>query len=270
MIKLKDYRVKFGRKVRLEDWDPDDKSASPDSKAEDKENLFKISARLDELQDVLYAQHQHSLLIVLQGMDTAGKDGTVRHVFNQVDPLGVRVASFKAPTEEEKDHDFLWRVHRQVPGKGEIVIFNRSHYEDVLIVRVHNWIDEKVCEQRYKQINQFERLLARSGTTIVKFYLHISKEEQKKRLQERLDNPKKQWKFNVGDLAERKLWRDYRIAYEAALSATSTEWAPWYVVPANSELNRNLLISQVLLRTLEKLKLKHPKPKQPLKGIVIE
>jgi PPK2 family polyphosphate:nucleotide phosphotransferase len=269
-MKLKHYRIKPGAKIRLKDWQTDDKSASPDSKEQDQQKLRELSARIDELQDILYAEHQRAILIVLQGMDTSGKDGTVRHVFSEVDPLGVRVASFKAPTEEEKDHDFLWRVHKQAPAKGEIAIFNRSHYEDVLVVRVHDWITDKECERRYKHINNFERLLAANGTTILKFYLHLSKDEQKRRLQARLDNPKKQWKFNLRDLDERKLWDKYRQAYEDAIAATSTEWAPWYIVPADSEINRNLFVSKVLLETLEGLKLKHPKPKQKLTGIVIK
>jgi PPK2 family polyphosphate:nucleotide phosphotransferase len=263
------YLIKPGSKVRLTDWDPGDRSASPGSKEEDTKQLEKLSERLAELQNVLYAEHKHALLIVLQGMDTSGKDGTIRKVFSRVDPLGVRAVSFKAPTEEERDHDFLWRVHRHVPGKGEIVIFNRSHYEDVLVVRVHGLITDKERKRRYVHINNFEWLLADSGTTIVKFYLHISKEEQKKRLQERLEDPRKRWKFRVEDLAERERWHDYRKAYEDAMSATSTDWAPWYVVPADSEMNRNLFVSQVLLETLESLKMRYPKPKDRLEGIVI-
>ena len=264
------YRVKPGSKVDLKDWDPDDKSASPGTKEEDEKRLMELAARIDEQQELLYAEAKRGVLVVLQGMDTSGKDGTIRHVFREVDPLGVRAVRFKAPTEDELAHDFLWRVHPHAPAKGEVVIFNRSHYEDVLVVRVHKLISEAECKRRYELINAFERLLVDSGTVILKFYLHISKDEQRKRLQDRIDNPKKQWKFNVDDLAERKLWPDYMKAYTDALAATSTEWAPWYVVPSNSKMNRNLFVSSVLLDTLEGLKMQYPRPKEKLDGIVVE
>jgi PPK2 family polyphosphate:nucleotide phosphotransferase len=264
------YRIKPGSTVRLKDWDPSDKRAAAGTKQEDTALLAKMSEQLDALQDLFYAAHDRKLLVVLQGMDTSGKDGTIRHVFNTVDPLGVNVASFKAPTEEELDHDYLWRVHRHMPGKGEIAIFNRSHYEDVLIVRVRKWIDKAQCERRYRQINDFERLLAETGTIILKFFLHISKDEQRQRLEQRLADPRKQWKFRLGDLDERKLWNDYTAAYQDALSATSTKWAPWYVVPANSKTNRNLLISAILIDALQALKLKYPKPKEDLSKAIIK
>jgi PPK2 family polyphosphate:nucleotide phosphotransferase len=264
------YRVKAGSAVRFKDWDPSDKRASPGTKQESAAQLAQYGQQLDALQDLFYAARTGKLLVVLQGMDTSGKDGTIRHVFNSVDPLGVRVASFKAPTEEELDHDYLWRVHSRMPGKGEIVIFNRSHYEDVLIVRVRKWIDKAECERRYRQINDLERLLAETGTIILKFFLHISKDEQRKRLEQRLADPRKQWKFRLGDLDERKLWNDYTAAYEGALSATSTKWAPWYVVPANSKTNRNLLISAILIDALQALKLKYPKPKEDLSQAIIK
>jgi PPK2 family polyphosphate:nucleotide phosphotransferase len=264
------YRVKPGGKARLKDWDPADVRASPGSKEQDTKLLAQCNERLDVLQDLFYAAHDHKLLIVLQGMDTSGKDGTIRHVFNSVDPLGVRVASFKAPTEEELDHDFLWRVHRQLPGKGEIVIFNRSHYEDVLIVRVRKWIDGDDCERRYRQINDFERLLAESGTIVLKFFLHISKEEQRKRLVARTQDPRKRWKFRLGDLDERKLWKNYQQAYQDALAATSTKWAPWYVIPADSKINRNLLISSIVIDALSALQLRYPKPKEDLSQVTID
>jgi PPK2 family polyphosphate:nucleotide phosphotransferase len=270
-MNFSEYRVKPGSKVDLEDWDPDDRSAVPGTQQAADKRLRELSERLDELQDLLYAERKRDLLVVLQGMDTSGKDGTIRHVFGAVDPLGVRVTSFKAPTEEELSHDFLWRVHPRVPGKGEIAIFNRSHYEDVLVVRVHKWITAADCKRRYKEINDFERLLAEENeTVIVKFYLHISRDEQRKRLQERLQDPRKQWKFNVTDIEERKLWNDYMKAYADALSATSTKWAPWYVVPADSKTNRNLLVSSVLCETLEALKMRYPRPQAKLNGIVIE
>jgi PPK2 family polyphosphate:nucleotide phosphotransferase len=264
------YRVKPGSKVDLEDWDPDDKSASPGSGEADEKRLNELAARIDALQELLYAEAKRGVLVVLQGMDTSGKDGTIRHVFREVDPLGVRAVGFKAPTEDELAHDFLWRVHPHAPGKGELVIFNRSHYEDVLVVRVHELITEAECKRRYQLINAFERLLVDNGTVILKFYLHISKEEQRKRLQERIDNSTKQWKFSMNDLAERALWNDYMKAYTDALAATSTEQAPWYVVPSNSKRNRNLSISSILLETLEGLKMRYPRLKQKLEGIVVE
>jgi len=265
---MKKFRIKPGSRVDLSKYDPDDRSASFATKEEDAAALSAMQARLDALQDVFYAAHAHKLLVVLQGMDTSGKDGTIRHVFNSVDPLGVRVASFKVPTEEEKDHDFLWRVHRVVPGAGEIAIFNRSHYEDILVTRAHGWIDGKEAKHRIAHINAFEALLADAGTVIVKFFLHISRDEQKRRLEERIANQDKQWKFAVGDLGERKLWDRYVRAYEDALSGTSTACAPWYVVPANSKTNRNLMISRVLVKTLEKLRLEYPR-RPDLAGIVV-
>ena len=264
------YRIKPGSNVVLKDWDPDDKSASPGNGEEDEKRQEQLAARIDELQELLYAEGKRGVLVVLQGMDTSGKDGTIRHVFREVDPLGVRAVRFKAPTGDELAHDFLWRVHPHAPAKGELVIFNRSHYEDVLVVRVHKLITEAECKRRYELINGFERLLADNGTVILKFYLHISKDEQRKRLQERIDNPKKQWKFSMNDLAERALWNDYVKAYADALAATSTEHAPWYVVPSNSKKNRNLFISSVLLETLEGLKMHYPRLRQKLDGIVVE
>lgn len=268
-MKLDSFRVKPGSTVDLSKWDPDDESAKVGDKAANLAKLTEFAEELDRLQDVFYAVHEHKLLVVLQGMDTSGKDGTIRHVFSCVDPLGVRVANFKAPSAEELDRDYLWRIHRQAPGKGEIVIFNRSHYEDVLITRVHQWITLEECQRRYQQINDFERLLTETGTLITKFFLHISKDEQRKRLQERLDNPKKAWKFNPGDLEERKRWDDYQSAYEDALSATSTKHAPWIIVPANSKIQRNLVISQILVDLLRGLKLEYPKMDKKLSGLVV-
>lgn len=264
------FRINPETKVDLKSWDASDRSACTGDKEQDRARLVELSKRLDELQELLYAEQQRALLVVLQGMDTSGKDGTIRHVFSAVDPLGVHVTRFKAPTETELAHDYLWRAHAATPMKGEIGIFNRSHYEDVLVVRVHKHIDKPEWTRRYRQINGFERLLAEQRTVIVKFYLHISKDEQKKRLLERLDDPKKQWKFNINDLGERSLWSQYVRAYQDALGATSTEWAPWYVVPSNSKTNRNLFISSVLIETLQSLKLQYPKLKQSLEGIVIK
>jgi len=263
------YRVQPGAKVTLKGWDPDDRSALVGNKEEDQRRLEELTLRLDQLQELLYAGQRHGVLIVLQGMDTSGKDGTIRQVFRMVDPLGVRAVSFRAPTEEELAHDFLWRVHQRTPARGEVVIFNRSHYEDVLVVRVHKSIDAAECKLRYRRINEFERWLAEQGVRVLKFFLHISKDEQKKRLQERLDRRDKRWKFSVADLADRERWREYTKAYEDALGATSSDWAPWYVVPANSKTNRNLLVSSILVDALEGLKMRYPAPKQSLEGIVI-
>jgi PPK2 family polyphosphate:nucleotide phosphotransferase len=264
------FRVKPGSRVDLSKLDPSAKDGVPAAKEERLQLLAQLAERVDALQDLLYAQGLHKVLVVLQGMDTAGKDGTIRHVFGEVDPLGVRAISFRAPVGEELEHDFLWRVHRQVPRRGEIAIFNRSHYEDVLVTRVHEWIDPDECRRRYEHINAFERVLADSGTTILKFFLHISKEEQRRRLQARIDDPTKRWKFNPRDLEERKLWDRYVDAYQDALTATSTERAPWYVVPSDSKSSRNLIISSILVRSLEALKMTFPQPALDVSKIVVE
>lgn len=263
------YRVKPGGKVKLADIDPDGPSGLEGGKAEGKEQLLKLNKELEALQELLYAEHRHKVLVVLQAMDTGGKDGVIRNVFEGVNPQGVRVANFKVPTAEELDHDYLWRVHKQTPGRGEIVIFNRSHYEDVLVVRVHGLVPKEVWKRRYAQINAFERLLAEEGTIIFKFFLHISKEEQRLRLQSRLDDPTKHWKFNVGDLKERDLWEEYMKAYEAVLERTSTEYAPWYVVPANRKWYRDLVVASILIKGLQKLEMRYPEPKEDLSQVVI-
>lgn len=242
----------------LKQFDPGDRSARLVDKAADIEALSQLAQAISARQEVLHAQGVHKVLVILQGMDTSGKDGTIKQICSACDPLGVRIAAFKAPTEEELAHDFLWRVHAQVPKKGELVIFNRSHYEDVLIVKVHDWIDTQECERRYQHINDFERMLSEQGTVLIKCFLHISAHEQKLRLQERLSDPLKAWKFNPKDLEERALWPRYMQAYEAALKATSTPYAPWYVIPADSKTNRNLLISQLILSVLEALPLAYP------------
>jgi PPK2 family polyphosphate:nucleotide phosphotransferase len=264
------YRAEPGTRVDLSQWDPNDKSAFPVKKKEGRKQLLELNQRLEALQELLYAEHKHKVLIVLQGMDTAGKDGTIRHVFEGVNPQGVRVAGFKKPTPQELDHDYLWRVHKQTPGRGEIVIFNRSHYEDVLVVRVHNLVPEEVWSKRYEHINDFERLLADEGTTILKFYLHINLDEQRERLQARLDEPAKHWKFNPADLEERKLWPEYTAAYEDALSKTSTEWAPWTIVPANRKWYRNLVVGTVIVETLEALNMRYPEPEFDPTDVMIE
>ena len=264
------YRVKPNEKIKLEKLDPADRSAYEGDKEKAQEDLAKLNDKLEEYQEMLYAEHKHRVLIVLQAMDTGGKDGVIRRVFDGVNPQGVRVASFKVPTAEELDHDYLWRVHKMTPGRGEIVIFNRSHYEDVLVVRVHGLVPEKVWKKRYDHINEFERLLANEGTTILKFFLHIDKDEQKQRLQARLDEPDKHWKFSLGDLEERKLWNQYMAAYEDVLNKTSTPWAPWYVIPANRKWYRDLVISTILVNTLKKLDMHYPEPKDDLTNVVIE
>ena len=253
------YLIREGQTIDLKEFDPDDTSLAPGGKPEAKAKLGPTVERLAELQELLYAGHERKLLIVLQGMDTSGKDGTIRHVMHGFNPAGTRVVSFKKPSDEELDHDFLWRVHAKVPAKGESVVFNRSHYEDVLIVRVHDLVPKAVWRARYDQIIAFERILWENGTTILKFFLHISRDEQRKRLQARVDDPKKCWKFQPGDLHERKFWKDYMRAYEEALSRTSTEWAPWYVVPANQKWYRNYVVGTVVADTLDQLKLKYPK-----------
>lgn len=264
------YRVVPGSEARLASRDPADRSAFDGDKSEAGRRTKQLNERLEELQELLYADGAHKLLIVLQAMDTGGKDGTIRHVFDGTNPQGVKVASFKKPTPEELAHDYLWRVHEHTPGSGQITIFNRSHYEDVLVVRVHELVPEERWRKRYDHINAFEALLADEGTTILKFFLHISKEEQKERLQARLDEPHKQWKFARGDLAERRRWDAYAAAYEEALTRTSTERAPWYVVPADRKWYRNLVVSSVIVETLERLDMSYPPPEEDLEGIVIE
>ena len=266
---MKQFLVKPETKVKLSNWDPNDTGDFKDGKTEGLAELEKLNGKLETLQELLFAEHKHKVLVILQAMDTGGKDGTIRRVFDGVNPAGVRVASFKAPTSEELDHDYLWRVHKEVPGKGEIVIFNRSHYEDVLVVRVHNYVPPEVWSKRFDQINEFERTLAENGTTILKFYLHIDLDEQKERFQARLDDPTKRWKFRLGDLEERKFWPDYMKAFEDVLSKTSTEYAPWYIVPANRKWFRDLLISSVLVDTLEGLKMNYPESEEDLDNVVI-
>lgn len=266
---MKQLRVTNGDAVRLSTIDPDGTPGFKGGKAKGEAELARLRLRLVELQEVLYAENKQKILVVLQGMDTAGKDGAIRHVFEGVNPQGVRTVGFKVPTPEELAHDFLWRVHAKVPGRGELVVFNRSHYEDVLVVRVHELVPAATWMQRYEQINQFERMLSETGTTILKFFLHIDKDEQKARLQARLDEPDKRWKFNLGDLEERKLWGAYQEAYEDVLRKTSTEHAPWYVVPANRKWFRNLAIARTLVDALEKLDMKFP-PAADLTGVTID
>ncbi len=254
------YGVPLKGKIKLKDYDPNDSKLFEGNKKDGKEALQKLNAELETLQEEFYAEGKHRLLIVLQAMDTGGKDGVIRAVFEGVNPQGVKVASFKTPTSVELAHDYLWRVHQQTPGKGEMVIFNRSHYEDVLVVRVHNLVPEEVWSKRYQHIREFERVLADEGTTILKFYLHIDLKEQAERFLARVEDPTKQWKFNPGDLDERARWDDYMKAYEDMLSQTSTAWAPWYVIPSNKKWYRNWLISKIVIKTLKNLDMRYPAP----------
>jgi PPK2 family polyphosphate:nucleotide phosphotransferase len=258
------HRIKPGQKVHLEDISPDDHGDWHGKKEHGLAKLAELRQQLDDLQVLLYAEHKHKVLVILQAMDTAGKDGTIRSVLEGTNPQGVRVASFKVPTAVEADHDYLWRVHPQAPGRGDLVVFNRSHYEQVLVVRVHKLEPEDTWRKHFAQINNFERLLADEGTTILKFFLHIDKDEQKKRLLDRLDDPAKHWKFSASDLPERKLWSEYMKAYEDALSLTSTDYAPWYVVPANANWYRNLVVASVLVDALQNLDMHYPVPTEDL------
>jgi PPK2 family polyphosphate:nucleotide phosphotransferase len=257
-----------GEPIRLVDFDPEDTAEFGDKEAAQKV-LKRNTQRLLELQEVLWAQGKHAVLIVLQGMDASGKDGTIEHVFHGVNPQGCKVTSFKVPTREELDHDFLWRVHKAVPRRGMVGIFNRSHYEDVLVVRVENLAPQEVWSRRYEQINHFEKLLAETGTLILKFYLHISPDEQKKRFEERRQDPSKVWKFSAADVEKRRLWQDYMQAYEDAVNCCSTPWAPWTIVPANRKWYRNLVVSQALVDALEKLDMRYPLPEPGIGEIEI-
>ncbi len=254
------FLVKPGSRFRLADRNPND-TAGVKSKKDAEARVGKNLKRLFDLQYVMYAENRRALLVVLQGMDAAGKDGTIRHVMTGLNPQGCRVSAFKAPTPEELAHDFLWRIHRVVPPHGTIGIFNRSHYEDVLIVRVHDIVPERVWSRRYEQINRFERTLADNGVVIVKFFLHISRKEQEQRLRDRLDDPSRHWKLSPGDFEERKYWANYQSAYQEALARCSTPWAPWYVIPANKKWFRDLSISDILADTLKSLRMKLPEPK---------
>ena len=269
MLDISRFRVIPGSAVDLAAHDPDSDHGFEAGKAEGKVALRELNSQLAGLQDRLWAESRQRLLVVLQAMDTGGKDGTIRNVFKGVNPQGVSVTGFDRPTEAELAHDYLWRVHPHVPGNGEIVIFNRSHYEDVLAVRVRNLVPEEQWRRRYQQINDFERLLTEEGSTIVKLFLHISKDEQRDRLQNRLDQPDKTWKFNKGDLDDRALWDKFEEAYAEALTKTSTEAAPWFVVPSNRKWYRNLVVSSILIETLKRMDPHHPDPEPGLEGLVV-
>jgi len=259
---MKKYLVTPGKKFRLKKIDPADTGDfSDDDEGKEKAKLKteKTVENICDLQERLFAESKQALLIVLQAMDTGGKDGTIEHVMSSVNPQGCVVASFKVPTQEEASHDFLWRVHEKAPAKGYIGIFNRSHYEDVLVTRVHNMIDKKTQERRFGEINDFEKILDHNGTTIIKFFLHISKAEQRRRFQARLDDPKKRWKFKLNDLKERRHWDKYQKTFEETLESTSTSHAPWYVVPADNKWYRNYVVGKIVVNTLKKMDPKFPK-----------
>ncbi len=265
-----DYRktmlIKPGKKLRLEDQDPSFKGRHETSEAA-AQDLDHYCKKLGHMQSLLYAGKKYSLLIVIQAMDAGGKDGTIDHVFAAFNPLGASVTNFKQPTPIELTHDFLWRVHPHAPEKGWVSIFNRSHYEDVLAARVHKFVDKQTCSERYEQIRAFERGLADSGTTILKFFLHIGKEEQLARFEQRLDDPTRNWKISESDYSERALWDKYMKAFEDALPSTSTPEAPWYVIPGNHKWFRNLAVSQIVADTMEELRMSFPKPSVDLADI---
>jgi PPK2 family polyphosphate:nucleotide phosphotransferase len=258
-----------GTQVKLSDFDPAYYEGSH-NKESARDQLKENAKVLAEYGYRLYAEDRRAILLVLQGMDTAGKDGTIRHVMRGFNPQSCQVVSFKRPSAEELDHDFLWRIHKAVPRRGNVGIFNRSHYEDVLVVRVHNLVPESVWQRRYDLINSFEQLLTEAGTTIVKCCLHISKEEQRERLQARLDNRNKRWKFSKGDLAERKLWANYIEAYEAALTRCNTRHAPWHIIPSDRKWVRNLAVSNLLVETVKQMAPEFPTADEGLEGITVE
>ena len=267
---LEHLRVPPKKPARLDKIDPGSKPDAPGDKKATEAASLALNQELAELQERLWAENARSVLVVFQAMDAGGKDGAIRKVFGGVNPQGCRVTSFKAPSEEELAHDFLWRVNKATPRKGEIGIFNRSHYEDVLIVRVHDLVPKSVWSKRYAIINSFEANLAASGTTIVKFFLHISKEEQADRFRKRLENPDKHWKFKLADLAERKHWDEYQEAFEDALSKTSTTVAPWYVIPSDSKWYRDWAVLSVLVETMRAMDPQFPPPEDDLDGVVVE
>ena len=269
MAKSSPYLVEPDSKIKLSNYDPDD-TGDLNSKSKADKLLEQHREKLSTLQDLMYAEAKHSLLVVLQAMDAAGKDGTIRHIFTGVNPQGCQVTSFKKPSLEELKHDFLWRVHRATPARGMIGIFNRSHYEDVLVVRVHGNLSKDELKDRFQAINHFEELLVENGTTILKFFLHISKDEQRDRLQARLDDPQKYWKVNPEDLKEREYWDDYMDAYEDVFRHCSRKHAPWFIIPANKKWYRNVAISQILIEALDGLEMKYPKPNFDVSKMKVE
>lgn len=269
-LQLEKYLVREGKKIDLHKVDANEHKSYRGNKEIAQNEVRLLNSRLDELQKTQHGEQKHKILIVFQGMDASGKDGAIRNVFNSVNPSGVYVAHFAAPSRKELSHDFLWRIHKKAPANGEMVIFNRSHYEDVLIVRVQNLKGKEIWEKRYEHIVNFEKLLYDEGTKIYKFYLHISNEEQRRRLQERVDNPDKHWKIDPNDFKDRNNWDKYIDAYNDVLNLTSRKWAPWYVIPANKKWYRDLIISNILVLELSKLNMKYPKPKADYTGIVVK
>lgn len=263
-MRVKSVRTSKG--VKLTDWDPNYNSGK---KKDAEEELIHFSSRVSELQHKLFADNNQSLLIVLQGIDTSGKDSTIRHVMGAFNPQSCYVVTFRVPTAEELSHDYLWRIHEVVPSKGQIAIFNRFHYEDVIESRVHNLVENTELNSRYRQINDFERYLSENHIRILKFFLHISKNEQKKRLKERLENPSKHWEISEGDIKDRKYWNKYMGSYEEMLDRCSTKWAPWYIIPANFTWFRNWAVSSIIIETLDSMKLKYPQPKIDVSKFVI-
>jgi PPK2 family polyphosphate:nucleotide phosphotransferase len=268
LVDVDRLRVDPDRPLRLERFDPREDFGL--DKQEAQTATAALRARIGELQTLVTAGEQHAVLVLLQAMDAGGKDGTIRSVFLDTDPLGVRVVPFKVPAGRETVQDYLWRVHQQCPGRGELVIFNRSHYEDVLVVRVKGLVPEERWSKRYDHIRHFERMLADEGTTIVKLFLHVSKDEQRARLQDRIDDPMERWKFRRGDLDDRALWGDYMAAYTDALERTSRPHAPWYVIPGDRKWVRNLAVATVVVRTLEALDPQLPEPEEGIEGLVVE
>lgn len=256
--------------IDLINYEASAKPFSSGSKKRDQARIAALATDINILQDTLLADKRFKLLVVLQGTDTAGKDGTLRDVFSRTSPLGVHTVGWKAPSTMERAHDYLWRIHQRVPKSGEIVIFNRSHYEDVLVPTVNHWISAKETCQRYRHINDFERLLSETGTVILKFMLHISKDEQRERLQERIDETDKNWKFNMGDITARKQWKQYQNAYGNFLPRTSTPWAPWFIVPSDSKTHRSLMIATIVRDTLQAMQLRYPPAKPKLQGMCIK
>lgn len=259
-VSFDELRLQAGRRVRLRQVDASNTTSWSGGKREGEAALITLRKELDHLQELFYADGRRGLLVILQGMDTSGKDGVIRHVFEGVNPQGVRVSSFKRPTPRESAHDFLWRIHRRTPAKGEIVIFNRSHYEDVLVARVHELVPRRIWTKRFDAINSFEQELVDEGTTVVKFFLHISEEEQRRRLKDRIEDPTKRWKLSTADFQERRYWADYLTAYDELLGRTSSASAPWYLVPSNHKWFRNLVVSSVLVDGLRRMKLRFPEP----------
>lgn len=269
MLDVSPFMVPEGSNLDLGNHDPNSKAGFEGGKKEGRATLPDLKRRLGSLQRTLWAESKQSLLVVIQAIDTGGKDGTIRHVFSGVNPQGVRITSFGEPNDRELAQDFLWRIHRETPPDGFIKVFNRSHYEDVLVVRVRDLVPEEQWSRRYHHIREFERMLSDEGTTIVKLFLNISKGEQKARLEARLEQPDKSWKFNTADLADRALWDDYQAAFTEAIQETSTDYAPWYIVPANRKWYRNLVVSSILIQTLERMNPKYPDPEPGLEDVVI-